>query len=135
MKVIKVNNILIVEDEAHIREVFCRLLSAEEYTVFPAENAVIARDLLSSQKIDLLLLDINMAQVSGDELYAVMNLFHPQIKVIVTSVYPLEEQKRLIPGALDYYDKSEGLSILIQKIRTALKRTQDKKDFDYPTMN
>ena len=110
------NTILIVEDEMPIRKVFARLLSAEGYVIFEAENAIVARDILWDKKIDLLLLDINMAEVSGDEFYPIVKLFHTHTKIIVTSVYPLEEQHRLIPGACDYFDKSEGLAALLEKI-------------------
>lgn len=121
------NSILIVEDEDHIRNLFRRLLHMEGYTVFEAKDAIIARDILWTEKIDLVLLDINMAKVTGDEFYVIVQLFHPGVKVIVTSVYPLEEQKRLIPGAWDYYDKSETLNILVQKIKTALYSPVDEK--------
>ena len=43
----------------------------------------------------------------------------PGIKIIVASVCPIEEQKRLIPFADDYYDKSEGTLKLLEKVTSA----------------
>ena len=111
-----------------IRKVFARFLAGEGYVIFEAENAIVARDILWDKKIDLLLLDINMAEVAGDEFYPIVKLFHTHTKVIVTSVYSLEEQIRLIPGACNYYDKSEGLTVLLEKIGKVLNQTIENKD-------
>jgi hypothetical protein len=40
--------------------------------------------------------------------------------IIVTSVYPLEDQKILIRGAADYYDKSDSLQVLIDKVNRVM---------------
>ena len=128
--------ILIVDDEKKVRDIYHKLLAFEKYQVLEAEDVPSATKLLvDDADIRLVLLDINIPQVDGGILFRLIRMLDEKIKVIVTSVYPLEEQKRLIPGALDYYDKSEGLSILIQKIRSALKRTSDEKDYNYPTLN
>lgn len=38
------------------------------------------------------------------------------IKIIVISVYPIEQQREMIPEAYDYHDKSQGFLILMEKI-------------------
>lgn len=70
--------------------------------------------------MDLILLDIKMPEVDGPALFEVIQLFHKKAKVIVTSVYPLDEQKRIIAEATDYYDKSQGLDKLIEKVKKTL---------------
>ncbi|MBU1124429.1 MAG: response regulator [Candidatus Omnitrophica bacterium] len=113
--------ILIVEDDSRIRRIFTRLLVSEGYRVIAVVNAVSGYEVVKKNRVDLVLLDIKMPQVKGDVLFDAMQLFYGGIKVIVSSVYTLLEQKKLISGAFDYHDKSQGVDILLGKIERALK--------------
>jgi hypothetical protein len=66
-----------------------------------------------------------MMAVDGTVLYEIIQVFCKKSKVIVTSVYPLEDQKKLIRGAADYYDKSDSLQILIRKVNRLLVKNQN----------
>ncbi|MBN1227613.1 MAG: response regulator [Deltaproteobacteria bacterium] len=112
--------ILIVDDEIRIRKMYNALLISEGFEAFEAQNAQEARKILKEADIDLILLDIKMDEVEGNELYEIIRLFHRQCKVIVTSVYPLNEQKKRIQGAADYYDKAQGIDILLAKVDKVL---------------
>ena len=71
--------------------------------------------------IGLILLDINLPVVNGATLNEVIQqVYKPGPKVMITSVYPLEDQKKLVENADDYYDKSEGTNVLLSKIRQLL---------------
>ena len=113
--------ILIVDDEKKIRQIYSRLLIGEGFEVIEKSNAMEASEVLVRENIDLVLLDINMPEVDGGVLYEVMQLFHKKTKVIVTSVYPLDEQRRLIAEAVDYYDKSQSMEMLMVKVKEALR--------------
>lgn len=117
------STILIVDDEIRIRHAYRIFLSHEGYRVLEAKNADAANEILKRYPVDLVLLDLRMPQANGVMLYDVMQLFHQKVKVIITSVYPVEEQKKFVAGALDYFDKSHGLLELFSKIRTALENT------------
>lgn len=117
-------NILIVDDEERIRSVFVKIMQREGFHVLEAGSAGEAYDMLLENPVDLILLDINMADVDGTVLYEIARIFCEKSKIIVTSVYPLEDQKKLIPGAADYYDKSDSLRVLIRKVN----RLMGKKD-------
>ena len=115
-------NILIVDDDRKIRELYARLLVSEGFDVVEAANAEYGHDeILRRENIDLILLDIEMPVARGDILYETIRAFHKNVKVIVTSVYPLDEQERIIPEAADYYDKSYGIDVLLSKIKKVLK--------------
>jgi CheY-like chemotaxis protein len=114
------NRILVVDDEEQIRRVYKSLLERKGYLVTTAPNAEEARKFLKAFKVDVLLLDINMGYVRGDDLYEVMQCFHRDIKIIVSSVYPIEEQQSLMPLADDYFDKAEGNRVLLEKVRRVL---------------
>ncbi len=112
--------ILVVDDEEKIRSVYTKMLKREGFKVMDAENAEQANAILLKNEVDLILLDINMAGVDGTVLYDIAQVFHKKTRVIVASVYPVEDQKTLIKGAADYYDKSDGLPTLIQKVKAVL---------------
>ena len=112
--------ILIVDDEDRIRRVYRQLFKRQGFNVLAAADVLDARDMLLKEDIDLVLLDINMGEINGDILYEVAQSFHKDIKVIVSSVYSLEDQKELIAGADDYYDKSDSLRILVNKVKNVL---------------
>lgn len=113
--------ILIVEDEEKVRKLHVDLLENEGYRVVSASDAVQASEILLKGHFDIMLLDINLPQVYGSVLFDVMKVFHKSIKVIVTSVYPLEEQRKIIKDATDYYDKAQGVDILLEKIKKVVR--------------
>ncbi|MFH1782555.1 MAG: response regulator [Candidatus Omnitrophota bacterium] len=112
--------ILIIDDEKKIRNIYKRLLSLDGYIVIEAPDASIGYDILLKEKVDLVLLDINMPEVDGDIVTELIEAFHLKTKIIVASVRPISEQKEMIKGALDYYDKSESLDLLYKKIEAHL---------------
>lgn len=112
--------IMIVDDEKKIRGMYSRLLVSEGYMVREAQSADEANEILKSEGIDLVLLDIRMPLVYGSILYEMIMLFHKGTKVIVTSVYGLEEQRRIIKRAQAYFDKSEGTASLLTKIKEVM---------------
>ena len=56
-----------------------------------------------------------------------MQLFHRDVKVIVVSAYPLSKQQKMVMGADDYYDKSEGVYALLLRIRKVFDETKVKE--------
>jgi DNA-binding NtrC family response regulator len=108
--------ILIVDDEKKIREIYSNLLKSDGYETMEASNASDAYEIVKKGGIDLVLLDINMPDIDGSIVYELIDTFRIHTKVIVCSVLSLSEQKHVIKGALDYYDKSEGLEALQSKV-------------------
>lgn len=112
-------NILIVDDEKSIRDIYRKTLMAScrsLFNVLEAGNAWDAAQLLITEKIDLVLLDIRMQGRGGEKLYEVIRKYDMNIKIIVISVYPVSQQKKTMPDAYDYHDKSEGFLNLLEKI-------------------
>ncbi len=112
--------VLIVDDETKIRELYARLLRAVGLTVLEATDAWEATDLLMKQKVDLVLLDLNMPEVDGKEMFDVIQEFNPQMEIIVFSVYPVDQQKKILSQATEYFDKSEGPFNLLEKMNHIL---------------
>jgi len=115
--------ILIIDDEERIRKIYTRLFQAigsGVFEVLEAENAERATDYLIREKLDLVLLDINMPGIDGTRMYEIIREYNPNLEVVVASVYPVEEQKKLLPYASAYYDKSEGPIKLLEKVSSTL---------------
>lgn len=115
--------ILIIDDEARIRAIYVRLFKAIGsgiFEVLEASNAEEATDYLIREKLDLVLLDLKMPRIDGTRMYDIIKEYNPGLEIIVASVYPIEEQKRLLPYASAYYDKSEGPIKLLEKVSSTL---------------
>ena len=112
--------ILIVDDEKKIRNMYTHLFSKEGFKVIAASNAMDANDILLKERVDIMLLDINMPELDGGVLGEITDAFHKRTKVIVSSVYPVDDQKQVVKGAAGYYDKSDSSSILLDKIKELL---------------
>ena len=82
--------ILVVEDEAPVRELVCKLLTGYGYKVLPAPSGVKALELWrkSKGKIDLLLTDLVLPeQLNGRELAEKLRKSRAKLKVIFSSGY------------------------------------------------
>jgi len=120
--------ILIIDDEKRIGQSYTQLLSEEGFEVKYASGAQEATNLLIREHFDLVLLDINMPGVDGKVMYEVVREYDRQMKVIVSSVYPIEEQVQSILGASAYHNKSQGVEMLVTKIKEVLDGKDTLKD-------
>jgi len=118
--------VLIVDDEKRIRKIYTQFFSRAGYNVIEASNAVDANDILVRENVDVMLLDINMPKVDGSTLHEITKSFHGRTKVIVASVYPVDDQKRIVKHAAGYYDKSQGLDKLLAEVKAVLHSRRKK---------
>ena len=81
--------VLVVEDNAAVRSVLCRVLKDAGYVVLDACDAVQATEICVSHRehIDLLLTDVVMPGVSGPELAVELQHKRPEMKVLFMSGY------------------------------------------------
>jgi DNA-binding NtrC family response regulator len=118
--------ILIIDDEERIREIYKRYFNAVGASVFEiieTGNAREATEYIIREPVDIIILDIEMPGVDGRVMFEIIKEYNPDLKVIVASVYPIDQQKRLIPFALDYFDKSQGIMKLLAKVSHVLVET------------
>lgn len=81
--------ILVVEDEAGVRELACEFLRVSGYTVLQAQNGIEALDVCSrhSGPIHLVLSDMVMPRMGGAELAAKIPALRPDTRVVLMSGY------------------------------------------------
>lgn len=82
--------VLLVEDDAATRELLCRTLAPQGYTVVAARDVWDALTLARSRasRIDLLLTDIVMPDMNGPQLAQHVVAMHPKIRVLYVSGFP-----------------------------------------------
>jgi PAS domain S-box-containing protein len=79
--------ILLVEDQPAVRELTRRILQAQGYQVIDTGNPETALDLLGDTRIDLLLTDVVMPELSGPDLAKRVRRQHPDVRVMFMSGY------------------------------------------------
>jgi len=118
--------LLIVDDEAVIRQLLSRKLSREGYRCEEADNAEQALDMLAANSTSLVILDIKMPGKSGIELLPEIKSEHPDIAVIMaTAVTEMSVAIQCLKqGADDYICKPFNLD----EVALGVKRALEKRD-------
>jgi CheY-like chemotaxis protein len=122
--------ILVVEDEAAVRELACEFLKSAGYSVLEAKNGAealetIARD---TTTIHLVLADMIMPRMGGAELAEKLKIERPELKVLFMSGYSEpagEESGRISPHAI--LTKPFSIATLIGRVREVLGGSPVKK--------
>lgn len=114
--------ILLIEDEAPIRQILRTTLEAEGYAVLEAEDARTALTLAGNRRIDLYLVDLGLPDADGLDLIRGLRTW-TQRPIIVLSARTQEHQKvvALDCGADDYIAKPFGVAELHARVRVALR--------------
>jgi two-component system response regulator AtoC len=99
--------ILIVDDEAFIRENLERILAEEGYRPFSSDNGEEAIRRVGEEEVDLVLLDLNLGGKSGLDVLASLKEVDPDVLVIIITGYGTVESavEALKMGAYDYIKK------------------------------
>jgi len=118
--------ILLVEDEQTLRELTRNCLESAGYRVLDAPNGPAAMQTAAdkSLKIDLLLTDVIMPEMSGGELARAIALIRPTIKVLYMSGYTddLITQHGVLDAGTVLLEKPFTLESLLSKVHTVLER-------------
>jgi two-component system KDP operon response regulator KdpE len=115
--------ILVIEDDAAIRNVLRVLLETEHYRVVEAETAARAVIEARSHRPDLLLVDLGLPD--GDGLKVIRDVrAWSAVPIVVLSARTMEAQKiaALDVGADDYVTKPFSAPELLARVRAALRR-------------
>jgi CheY-like chemotaxis protein len=104
--------VLVVEDTELLRRIYCDKLTQDGYLVFSATNGLEALNILRTESVDLVLLDLIMPTMSGIEALDAMKA-DPRTKnipVLILSNLGQEGDVRrgLALGAIDYLIKNEA---------------------------
>lgn len=116
-------SILVVEDEATVRETLSLNLRAEGYEVLTAENGEIGLRMARETNLDLIVLDVMLPELDGLTVCRVLRK-EGNVPIILLTARGTETDKivGLESGADDYIVKPFSLGEFLARVRAALRR-------------
>jgi two-component system nitrogen regulation response regulator NtrX len=118
--------ILVIDDEKAIRSVVKEILEAEGWQVQECSNGAEALNSIQKENFDILLCDIKMPKLNGEELFQkVTELNYPTAFIVMSAHGDIDTAVKFMKaGAFDYLQKPFSLDKLINTCRNALNRNQ-----------
>ncbi len=118
--------ILVVDDEPTVRATARTALTRSGFDVLLAEDGRVALELYRNRahEISLVLLDLTMPEMSGEETFAQLQTIRPDVKVVLSSGYSEREAARSFRGydLAGFLQKPYTGSELSEKVSAALRR-------------
>ncbi|MDF9839221.1 DNA-binding response OmpR family regulator [Paenibacillus sp. PastF-1] len=122
-------DILVIEDNLELSAVIRDFLEAEGYSVASASSAEEGLELMDSQAVKLLLLDIMLPGIDG---FAVCRLAREKynLPILIMSARHGDDNKiiGLELGADDYLEKPFTIQLLIAKVKAHMRRSYEMND-------
>ena len=118
--------VLVIDDEPKIIEVVKSFLESKGFAVFTAENGKQALDLFEQENIALIVLDLMLPDMTGEEIC--IQIRKKSLVPIIMLTAKIEESdmlKGLNIGADDYITKPFSLKALYARIEAVLRRSSD----------
>jgi two-component system, NtrC family, response regulator PilR len=118
--------VLVVDDERSMRELLTIVLRRDGYEVLLAENGTVAVDLLKRERVDILITDIRMPQMSGVDVLREAKKIDPDIISIVMTAFASTDTavEALRLGAADYVHKSPGAA---NEVRLRVRKEMERR--------
>lgn len=122
-------NCLIVDDETDLSKMTCEYFDMFGVSCAYVENAAECIEFLTKNEIDILLLDINLAQDSGFDLCKKVRE-HYNLPILFISARQSDDDVliALNIGGDDYIKKPYALSVLLAKVKVILKRMEQHEN-------
>ncbi|MFW5686870.1 MAG: response regulator transcription factor [Halanaerobium sp.] len=122
-------NVLIIDDDPHIREILEDYLKFEGFSVFAAEDTDKGYQILKSQAIDILILDIMLPDENGWEF---CQRIRPEFELPIIFLSAKDESTDKITGlelgADDYISKPFSPREVVARIKAVLRRYQQAEE-------
>ncbi len=113
------SRILVVEDDANLREALVDTLQLEGFEICEAENAEAALEILEQNSAyDLLISDVNMGKMSGHDLLLHVRQYFGHIPVLLVTAYASisDSVSAMRNGAVDYLVKPFEAKLLVETV-------------------
>ena len=123
--------IAIIDDDIYIGDMLTEVLTQEEYSVLRAYSGTEALYLLSQDKPDLVLLDLMLPGLSGEEVLP--HIKNIPVIVLSAKVDVQDKVNLLLSGAADYMTKPFDTKELLARITVQLRKAESKAKTDLLT--
>ena len=119
-------HILVVEDNADMRELFCTVLSDSGYQCLPAADGAEALEIMDKEYVDLIVADIMMPNMDGYELTKAVRDAKMELPILmVTAKDQFDDmQKGFRAGTDDYMIKPINVKELVLRVEALLRRAK-----------
>jgi len=119
-------SILIVDDDKDLRSILGDILTDEGYHIVLADSGEQALERLERQHVNLVLTDLKMPGMSGQQLFEACSRRFPSLPVVILTAHgTVDEALEMIrQGAYDYIAKPYNTQDLLMRISRALEREQ-----------
>jgi two-component system nitrogen regulation response regulator NtrX len=116
------SNVLVIDDEAGIRDVLREILEDEGYSVLVAEDGIEGLEIIRSERIDLVILDVWLPNMGGIDVLKQLKDEKPDIEVVVISGHGNIDMavKAVKLGAFDFLEKPLSLDRVTMITKNAL---------------
>ncbi|GAA4451279.1 response regulator transcription factor [Nibrella saemangeumensis] len=130
MSVQSTATILVVEDEAKVAAVLRRGLETQSYRALVAPDGATARQLLGEEHIDLVILDLNLPDISGLDVSQTIRQFKPQLPILMLTALDTTADKLagFEAGADDYLVKPFDFLELLARVKALLRRSAEQPE-------
>jgi len=120
--------ILVIEDEEKIREVIIAYLTRAGYKTYEASDGQTALNEMEKHPINLVLLDLMLPDMNGEELCRLIRVTNPVPIIMLTAKSSMQHRiEGLSIGADDYIVKPFDPKELVARIRVVLRRTNQQE--------
>ncbi|MEE4241012.1 MAG: response regulator [Desulfopila sp.] len=125
-----VPRILVVDDEARIRDACTMVLENEGYILETADNGELGLQMIEAKHFDVILLDLMMPVISGLDVLPSLTERHPDTAVIVITGYATVEHsiEAMKKGAFDFIPKPFTPDQLRAVVAKSIKYTRALQD-------
>ena len=122
--------VLVVDDDAPMRETIAEVLSANGYRALPCAGAEEALERLQAEGADVVLTDLRMPGMKGEALLAEVRRTFPEIPVIaVTAFGSVSNAMELTrAGAFDYIEKPFRTQALFDSLERGLRESAPRRE-------
>ena len=119
-------NILIADDDRHIRRLLAAVLEAEKYTVFEAEDGNAALKIIDKEHIDLAIVDVMMPHMDGYALTEALRKGDENLPILMASAkhLPKDKHRGFLVGCDDYITKPIDEEEMLLRIKALLRRAK-----------
>jgi len=120
------NTILIVDDEKAIRDIFERVLTKAGYTIYSAESAEQALDILKDQDILVIFSDLRLPNMNGYDLCKIIRERNPVALIYAitgyTTIFDIFDSRRA--GFDDFFVKPFSIEDLLKAVQDAFEKLE-----------
>ena len=126
-KTILNKQIMVLDDDEQIRQSLLKLLQAESYEVVLASDGTEALDKLERFHVDLLLLDLNLPNKSGWDVFERVTSANPLLPIIIITGRQKQSELAVAAGVGALMQKPLDVPLLLKTISELLLESPEKR--------